>query len=103
VLPDAPEMRYTDLYIDVVVRADRTVYTKDHEVYARAEAMNPLLIDMHADAFRELDALAAHAEAWTGPFTAIGPQLIRTDWHTLDPSSIEYHDARSQQWGATLE
>ncbi len=103
VLPDAPEMRYTDLYIDVVVRADRTVFTKDHEVYARAEALNPTLRDLHAEAFAELDALAAHAEAWTGPFAAIGPRLIRTDWQTLDPSSAEYREACTQQWGVGLE
>lgn len=102
-LPDAAEMRYTDLYIDVVVRGDRTVYTKDQEVYARAEAVNPTLRDLRAEAFRELDLLAAHAEAWTGPFADIGPQLARTDWATLDPASAEYREARTHQWGAGLE
>jgi protein associated with RNAse G/E len=103
VAPDATEIRYTDLYIDVVVRADRSVYTKDHEVFGRAEVYNPSLAAMRAHAFAELDALEAAAQAWTGPFAAIGPQLLRTDWHTLDPSSAEYHEACTQQWGAALE
>jgi protein associated with RNAse G/E len=103
VSPSATEIYYTDLYIDVVIRSDRSVFTKDEEVYARAMRVLPQLVELHDDAFRELATLAAHAQAWTGPFAAIGPHLARTDWATLDPSSATYLEARTQQWGATLE
>jgi protein associated with RNAse G/E len=102
VSPNAPEMRYTDLYIDVVVRADHSVFTKDQEVYARAMQVNPNLAALHDEAFGELDQLAEHARAWTGPFVPVVAHLTRTDWETLDPTSTEFAAACAVQWNGRL-
>lgn len=101
--PDAADARYTDLYVDVVVRPDRSVYTKDHEVYARAMAAYPELAALRDRAFAELDGLAAHARAWTGPFTAVSDRLVRTDWELLDPQGAELAAACQRQWGASFQ
>lgn len=95
---EATEVRYTDLFIDVVVRADRSVYTKDEEVYARAMQYNSYLGTIRTQAFEELDALANEARAWSGPFEPIAARLTRTDWEVLDPSSDEFVAARVAQW-----
>jgi protein associated with RNAse G/E len=96
--PDAAQIRYTDLYIDVVVRPDRSVFTKDHEVYARAMGVIPTLAEMRDRAFAELDALEGHARAWTGPFAHIAAHLARADWQTLDPASADFQTASAAQW-----
>jgi hypothetical protein len=98
VTDDAPEIRYTDLYIDVVVRPDRTVLTKDEEVFARAMQVIPSLKPIRARAFAELDELAAHAHAWSGPFAPIHDHLSRTDWHMLDPKSPDFAAACASEW-----
>ena len=98
VAPHAKQIQYTDLYVDVVVRADHSVITKDQEVYDRVMRHNPEVAALHDDAFRELDALAAQAVAWTGPFAVIDAHLLRTDWETLDPTSATFAEACANQW-----
>lgn len=98
VAADAAAISYTDLYIDVVVRADHSVLTKDQEVYARAMLVHPLLAELHDQAFAELDDLAAHAQEWTGPFALLDARLTRADWHELDPASATYTAACAAQW-----
>lgn len=100
--PTATEARYTDLYVDVVIGADRSVATKDQEVYGRAMTHNPALAPLRERAFAELDALEADARAWRGPFHAIPDRLIRTDWELLDPAGAEFAAAYHTQWGAAL-
>jgi protein associated with RNAse G/E len=103
VAPAASDMRYTDLYVDVVVRADRSVFTKDQEVYDRAMLKHDALVAMHDEVFRELAALANHAEHWTGPFALISDHLARDDWHTLDPADPDFVAACADQWPIPFE
>lgn len=81
----AEEMIYTDLYIDVVVREDYTVFTKDHEVFDRAARRFPLIEQSRKKAFEALDWLEEQAKRWTGPFEYIPRRLPRTDFEKLDP------------------
>ncbi len=95
---DAAEASYLDLYVDVVVGADRSVSTKDEEVYRRAERAHPHLAALRERAFAELEGLAEHARAWSGPFAPIGERIVRADWHDLDPLSAAFGEARQRQW-----
>ncbi len=79
------EMVYTDLYIDVVVRADHSVYTKDHAVYARAAKRFPVVQQAQQRAFAELDWLEGQAKAWTGPFRLFPARLPITDFERYSP------------------
>jgi protein associated with RNAse G/E len=79
------QMIYTDLYIDVVVRDDYSVYTKDHEVFDRAALRYPIIERSRKPAFEVLDWLEEHARRWTGPFKQIPRQLPRTDFEVLIP------------------
>jgi hypothetical protein len=79
----AKELSYTDLYIDVVVNEDYSVYTKDHEVFDRAALYFPIVEESREKSFAVLRWLEEHAKCWTGPFTAIPRQLPRTDFETL--------------------
>jgi protein associated with RNAse G/E len=79
------ELIYTDLYVDVVVREDYSVYTKDHEVFERAAQYFPIVEQARQQSFEVLDWLEEHAKHWTGPFTCIPRQLPRTDFETLSP------------------
>jgi protein associated with RNAse G/E len=79
----AQELRYTDLYIDVVVNEDYSVYTKDHEVFDRAAASFPIVEQSREKSFAALHWLEGHAKCWTGPFATIPKQLPRTDFETL--------------------
>ncbi|GAC1374574.1 MAG: hypothetical protein NVS2B12_30250 [Ktedonobacteraceae bacterium] len=81
----AQEMLYTDLYIDVVVREDYSVYTKDQEVFDRAALRYPVVEYARQQSFEVLDWLEEHARHWTGPFTLIPRQLPRTDFEQLTP------------------
>ena len=81
----AEQMIYTDLYIDVVVREDYSVYTKDHEVFDRAARRYPIIEKSRKPAFEVLDWLEEHAKHWTGPFTHIPRKLLRTDFEALRP------------------
>ena len=79
----AEEMIYTDLYIDVVVREDFSVYTKDHEVFDRAARRYPIIEQSRMQAFEVLDWLEDQARRWTGPFKLIPRRLPRTDFEYL--------------------
>lgn len=79
----AQELSYTDLYIDVVVNEDHSVYTKDHEVFERAAAYFPIVEQSREKSFAVLYWLEEHAKRWTGPFVTIPQQLPRTDFETL--------------------
>ena len=79
----AHELLYVDLYIDVVVREDGSVYTKDQEVFDRAALHYPIVEESRKKSFEMLDWLEAHAKAWTGPFAVMPHQLPRTDFETL--------------------
>jgi protein associated with RNAse G/E len=79
----AQEMIYTDLYIDVVVLQDYSVYTKDHEVFDRAAQHFPIVEQSRQRSFEVLDCLENHARSWTGPFSVIPRQLPRTDFEKL--------------------
>jgi len=81
----AKEMIYTDLYIDVVVNEDHSVYTKDHEVFDRASMRYPTIEQYRKKSFEVLDWLEDHANQWSGPFSAIPQQLPRSDFETLAP------------------
>jgi protein associated with RNAse G/E len=78
------EMVYVDLYVDVVVREDYSVYTKDQEVFDRAAKLHWLVEKSRAQSFAALNWLEKQAQDWTGPFAAIPHQLPRTDFHLLE-------------------
>jgi len=79
----ARELIYTDLYIDVVVREDYSVYTKDQEVFDRAALRFPIVEQSRKKSFEVLDWLEEQAKHWTGPFDHIPRLLPRTDFETL--------------------
>jgi len=81
----AQEMIYTDLYIDVVVREDYSVYTKDDEVFDRAAVRYPIVEQSRKKSFEVLAWLEEHAKYWTGPFTVMPRNLPRTDFEALSP------------------
>ncbi len=81
----AKELIYTDLYIDVVVREDGSVYTKDHEVFDRAAKRYSIVETSRQKSFEVLDWLEEHAKHWTGPFAIMPKQLPRTDFELLTP------------------
>lgn len=81
----APELIYTDLYIDVVVREDYSVYTKDHEVFDRAARRFPIVEQSRKKSFAVLDWLEEQAKRWCGPFQLVPHHLPRTDFERLDP------------------
>jgi hypothetical protein len=87
---DAPERAFVDLYLDLVVRPDRTWYTKDQEIYDRAERLMPALAQERPAAEAALRELERYAPDWSGPFARVPATLPRTDWHLLDPASAEY-------------
>jgi protein associated with RNAse G/E len=82
---NASELIYTDLYIDVVVREDYSVYTKDHEVFDRAASRFPIVEQSRKKSFEVLDWLEEQAKQWTGPFEHIPRHLPRTDFEILSP------------------
>lgn len=77
------ELIYTDLYIDVVVREDYSVYTKDQEVFNRAAQRYPTVEQARQKSFETLDWLEEQARHWTGPFAVIPRHLPRTDFVSL--------------------
>ena len=84
----AHELLYTDLYIDVVVREDGSVFTKDHEVFDRAALRYPIVEQSRQKSFEVLDWLEAHAKTWTGPFSIIPRQLSHTEFENLSIEQI---------------
>lgn len=79
---------YVDLYIDVVIREDGSVFTKDHEVFDRAARRYPIVEESRKKAFETLDWLEEHAKHWSGPFGVMPRRLPRTDWETLNVDEI---------------
>jgi protein associated with RNAse G/E len=78
------EMVYIDLYVDVVVRKDFSVYTKDQEVFEWAARTYPIVALSRPQSFATLAWVEQHAYTWTGPFATIPRSLPRTDFHTLE-------------------
>ncbi len=81
------EMIYVDLYVDVVVDEDYSVYTKDQEAYSWAEGRYPIVQQSHVQAYEALDWMEEQAKAWSGPFLQIPRSLPRTDFEQLSPEA----------------
>ncbi len=79
---------YTDLYVDVVIREDYSVYTKDQEVYERAASQFPIVAESRQKSYEVLDWMEEHARQWTGPFAVMPHQLPRTSWDGLSVAEI---------------
>lgn len=82
------EITYTDLYIDVVIRQDGSVFTKDHAIFDRAALRYPIVEESRQKAFETLDWVEQHAKHWSGPFSIMPRRLTRTDWEKLSPAAI---------------
>ncbi len=82
------EVIYTDLYVDVVIRADHSVYTKDQEAYQWAAQRYPIVAESYQKSFAVLDWLEEHAKQWTGPFAVMPRHLPRTSWDDVTPEEI---------------
>lgn len=95
ILPTPPytntsrELVYTDLYIDVVIREDYSVYTKDQDIFDRAALRYPIVEESRQKAFEVLDWLEEQARHWSGPFDIMPRHLPRTDWDILRPEEIQ--------------
>jgi len=81
----ARELIYTDLYIDVVVREDYSVYTKDHEVFDRAAQRFPIVEQSRRKSYETLDQLEVDAKSWTGPFASMPRLLPLVDFTQMSP------------------
>lgn len=79
------ELTYVDLYVDVVIRENGDVYTKDQEVFNRAALRYPIVEQSRQKSFETLDRVEAHARRWTGPFSVMPRKLPRTDFEQLSP------------------
>ena len=82
---NARELIYTDLYIDVVVREDYSVYTKDHEVFDRAAQRFPIVGQSRKKSYEALYQLEEQAKMWTGPFEYMPRLLPRVDFAQMGP------------------
>jgi hypothetical protein len=100
---DAPERVYVDLYLDLVVRADKTWFTKDHDHFDRAEQAFPALRAERAAAEATLAQLERWAADWSGPFRYVRDSLPRTDWHQLDHDSAEMAESVRALWDGASE
>jgi len=85
---ESQELIYTDLYIDVVIREDYSVYTKDQEIFARAALRYPIVEASRQKAFQVLDWVEDHARVWSGPFSIMPRQLLRTDFEYMNPEEV---------------
>jgi protein associated with RNAse G/E len=85
------ELVYTDLYIDVVIREDGSVYTKDQEVFDRAAKRYLIVEQSRQKSFEVLYWLEEQARHWTGPFAVMPRHLPCTDW--MGMSTQEIRDA----------
>ncbi len=83
------ELIYTDLYIDVVIREDHSVYTKDQDVFDRAAKRYPIVEESRQKSFEVLDWLEHHAKHWTGPFTVMPQRLPRTDFESMSAEEAQ--------------
>ena len=84
----AHEINYVDLYIDVVIRENGSVYTKDQEVFDRAAGRYPIVEQSRQKAFEALDWLEQHAKNWSGPFSILPHQLAETNFETMSVEKI---------------
>lgn len=84
----ARELVYTDLYIDVVIREDGSVFTKDQEVFDRAAKHYPIVEQVRQRSFEVLNWLEGQAKGWTGPFAVMPKSLPRTDWSMMTVQEI---------------
>lgn len=85
---ETQEVIYTDLYVDVVIREDYSVYTKDQEVYERLAQKYPIVAQSRQKSYEVLDWMEEHAKSWTGPFTVMPRQLPRSNWDGLSVAKI---------------
>jgi len=76
------------LYLDVVVREDRSVYTKDQQVFEWAAMRYPVVRKARGQVYDEMGRLEEHARQWTGPFAFIPTRLPRTDWEQRSPAEV---------------
>ncbi len=83
------EVIYTDLYVDVVIREDHSVYTKDQEVYARAAQQYPIVAESREQSFTVLDQLEENAKQWSGPFAVMPRHLPCMNWGELSTTEIQ--------------
>lgn len=86
---ESRQIVYVDLYIDVVIREDFSVYTKDQEVYDRAARRYPIVEQSRKQAFETLDWVEQHAKNWTGPFAVMPRSLPVTDFERLSPQEAQ--------------
>ncbi|WP_322480450.1 DUF402 domain-containing protein [Thermogemmatispora sp.] len=87
---------YVDLYVDVVIREDFSVYTKDQEVFERAAQRYPLVEQVRQRSFEVLAWLEEQAKHWSGPFAAIPRRLPLVDWERLSVEEMR------EAWRAAL-
>lgn len=80
---ESRELTYIDLYVDVVIREDGNVYTKDQEVFDRAARRYPIVEQSRQQSFAMLDRIEQDAKRWSGPFTVMPRRLLRTDLDQL--------------------
>lgn len=79
------ELTYVDLYVDVVIRENGSVYTKDQEVFNRAALRYSIVEQSRQKSFEMLDWVEEQAKQWTGPFSIMPRHLPRTDFEQLSP------------------
>jgi protein associated with RNAse G/E len=91
------EIIYTDLYVDVVIREDYSVYTKDQEVYERAALQYPIVAEAREKSYEVLDWMEEHAKKWTGPFQVMPRRLPYTNWDDLSEAEIRESMRQSAQ------
>ncbi len=77
------ELTYVDLYIDVVIREDYSVYTKDQEIFERAAQRYPIVEESRQKSFEVLRWVERRAKNWSGPLTCMPKSLSRTDFERL--------------------
>jgi protein associated with RNAse G/E len=85
---EARRLSYIDLYLDVVVREDHTVYTKDQQVFEWAALRYSAVRKAREQVYAEMDRLEAQARQWSGPFALIPTRLPRTDWEQHSPAEV---------------
>lgn len=92
---ESRELTYVDLYVDVVIREDGSVYTKDQEVFDRAALRYPVVEQARQQSFMMLDQIEQDAKRWTGPFTVMPRHLLRTNFEQLSPAEarVAYEQA----------
>ena len=83
------ELIYVDLYIDVVIREDFSVYTKDQEVFDRAAKSYPIVEESRQKSFEVLDWVEEQAKQWSGPFAIMPKFLPVTNFEKMSPEEAQ--------------